>query len=85
MESFPIDACYNLGMTKLLEQAFAKATALSEPDQDAIARLLMDEIDSERRWDELFTRSPGQLRKLADDAWAEHEAGHSELLDPDTL
>jgi hypothetical protein len=26
---------YDLGMTKLLEEAFAKATELAEPEQDA--------------------------------------------------
>ena len=72
-------------MTKLLEQAIAKATSLPESEQDAIARLLMDEIDSERRWDEQFARSPEKLKKLADEAWAEHEAGHSEILDPNAL
>jgi hypothetical protein len=72
-------------MTKLLEQAFAKAQSLSESEQDAIARLLMDEIESERRWDELFARSPDRLRALADKAWSEHESGSSEPLDADAL
>lgn len=43
------------------------------------------EIESERRWDELFAKSPDKLGKLADRAWAEHEAGGSEELDPDRL
>ena len=68
-------------MTKLLEQAFAKAKSLPESDQDALARLLIDEIESERRWDELFARSGQRVRSLADEAWAEHEAGRTEPLD----
>ena len=72
-------------MTKLLEQAFAKAQSLSESEQDAIARLLIDEIESERRWDELFARSPERLRAVADAAWAEQESGRSQPLDVDTL
>jgi len=56
-----------------------------EEQQDAIAQIVLDEIESERRWDELFATSPEKLRKLADDAWAEHEAGGSEELDPDQL
>lgn len=72
-------------MTKLLEQAVAKARELSEAEQDAIARLVLDEIESERRWDEAVRRSPGKLAKLADKAWAEHEAGLSEELDPDKM
>jgi hypothetical protein len=72
-------------MTKLLEQAIAKARELPEADQDAIGQLVLDEIDSERHWDELFAKSPEKLRKLADHAWAEHEAGKSEPLDPEKL
>jgi hypothetical protein len=72
-------------MTKLLEQAIAKARELSEADQDAIGQLVLDEIESERHWDELFAKSPEKLRKLADQAMAEHEAGKSEPLDPEKL
>jgi hypothetical protein len=72
-------------MTKLLEQAIAKARELSETDQDAIGQLVLDEIESERHWDELFAKSPEKLRKLADQAMAEHEAGKSEPLDPEKL
>ena len=72
-------------MTKLLEQAVAKARELPEAEQDAIAQLVIEEIESERHWDELFAKSPEKLRKLADRAWAEHEAGGSEELDPDKL
>jgi hypothetical protein len=72
-------------MTKLLEQAVSRAQGLSEAEQDAIAQIVMDEIESERHWDELFAKSPDKLRKLADRAWAEHEAGGSQELDPDRL
>ena len=72
-------------MTKLLEQAVAKARELPEEEQDAIALIVMEEIESERRWSELFAKSPDGLRKVADRAWAEHEAGGSQELDPDQL
>ncbi len=58
---------------------------MPESDQDAIARLVLDEIESERRWDGLFAKSPERLSELADKAWEEHEAGLSEELDPDKL
>lgn len=70
-------------MTKVLEEALAKARELPEAEQDAIAQLMLEEIESEKRWDESFAQSPDKLRKLADRAWAEHEAGGSEDLDPD--
>lgn len=63
----------------------AKAQELPEAEQDAIAQIVIDEIESERHWDELFAKSPDKLRKLADRAWAEHEAGDSQELDPDRL
>jgi len=72
-------------MTKLLEQAVAKAKELPVAEQDAIAQIVIDEIESERRWEELFAKSPEKLRALADRAWAEHEAGGSEELDPERL
>ena len=72
-------------MTKLLEQALAKARELPEVEQDAIAQMVLEEIESERKWDERFSRSADKMRKLADQAWAEHEAGRSEELDPDRL
>ena len=72
-------------MTRLLEQAIAKLRQLSEKEQDAIAQIVLQEIESEKRWDELFAKSPEKLRQLADDAWGEHEAGRSEELDPDQL
>jgi hypothetical protein len=65
-------------MTKLLEQAVAKARELPESEQDEIARLVLAEIEGDRMWDK-------RLSKLADKAWAEHEAGLSDELDPDKL
>lgn len=72
-------------MTRLFEQAVARATQLSDAEQDAIARLVLDEIESDRRWDTTLARSPEKLASLADKAWAEHEAGRSEELDADKL
>ena len=72
-------------MTRLLEQAIEKLRTLPATEQDSIASLVLAEIDSEKQWDELFAKSPEKLKSLADDAWAEHEAGKSEELDPDKL
>ncbi|MGH7766686.1 MAG: hypothetical protein ACREQP_04470 [Candidatus Binatia bacterium] len=62
-------------MTKLLEKAFKVAAKLSKKEQDALARVLLDELTSERRWDELFAGSQDLLGQLADEALAEHKAG----------
>lgn len=44
-------------MTKLLETAFAETAKLSEHDQDALPQWLLQELASERRWDDIVSRS----------------------------
>ena len=70
-------------MTDLLEEAFAKATRLPDDEQDAFARWLMDELESERHWSRSFETSQRQLANLAREALAEDLAGQTEPLDPD--
>jgi hypothetical protein len=72
-------------MTKLLERAFKEAEKLTTKEQDALARALLDELSSERRWEELFTGSQDLLEQLADEALEEHRAGRTKQLDPDKL
>lgn len=52
-------------MTQLLGRAIGEARKLAAADQDAIAALILDELADDRRWDEAFARSQGQLTKLA--------------------
>ena len=68
-------------MTQLLERAFAAASKLPNPEQDAFASLLLAELDSERRWTETFATTQDQLSALADEALREFEAGQSEPMD----
>jgi hypothetical protein len=58
---------------------------LPEDAQDAIANLVLEEIESENKWDEQFAKSPEKLKTLADEAWAEHRAGKSEELNPESM
>ena len=62
-------------MTKLLEQAFAQASRLSQAEQDALAAILLDELKSEKRWAETFAQSQDKLAKLADEAVEEFKSG----------
>jgi hypothetical protein len=62
-------------MTKLLERAFAEASRLPDAEQDAMATLLLDELESERRWSRMFAEHPEVLERLAAEALAEHRAG----------
>lgn len=72
-------------MTKLLERPIARLQALPESEQDAIATMILEEIEDDRRWDESFSRSPDILAKLAASAMAEYHAGQTQELDPETL
>ena len=72
-------------MTKLLEEAFAEASKLPEREQDALATVILEELASERRWDQAFANSADLLAQLADQALAEHRAGKTHVLDPERL
>ena len=70
-------------MTELLQQAFKMASELPEEHQDRLARILMEELESDRIWDELFSRpeSEALLDRLADETLADYRAGLTEPLD----
>jgi hypothetical protein len=74
-------------MTQQLEAAFAEASRLPEEQQDALAAVILREIESERRWDELFARpeSSELLERLANQAIADHRAGRTRPLDASEL
>lgn len=72
-------------MTKLLQRAFEEASKLPEGEQDALGRILLEELASEQRWEELFAGSHDLLADLADQALAEQRAGRTKKLDPDNL
>jgi hypothetical protein len=72
-------------MTKLLQKAFDEASKLPEAEQDALGRVLLEELSSDRRWEELFAGSHDLLAELADEALAEHLAGRTEKVDPEKL
>ncbi len=74
-------------MTQLMERAIEKARQLPDAEQGAIAAMILQEIESERRWDELFARpeSTDLLARLADEAMAEVRAGRARKLDLNEL
>jgi hypothetical protein len=72
-------------MTRLLKKAFEEASRLDEAEQEAVGQWLLDELASERRWDDVFKGSRDPLAKLADEARHEHRAGQTQSLDPDAL
>lgn len=52
-------------MTRLLEDAISKARELPDSAQDAIAVIILEQIDDDRAWDESFARSQDQLARMA--------------------
>ncbi|HYE63280.1 MAG TPA: hypothetical protein VD997_14895 [Phycisphaerales bacterium] len=72
-------------MTKLFQQVVGRVSQMPDAEQDALARLILAEIEADRQWNAAIARSPDKLGRLADEAWAEHEAGKSEPLDPEKL
>ena len=73
-------------MGRLLAQAIEEAQKLPDDEQEAIGAWLLAEIESERRWDELFSRPPSEaLEKMAAEALEDFRAGRTTPLDPDRL
>ena len=72
-------------MGALLDQVIAEASKLPDEEQDAFAAWALAELESERRWDDLFARSQDLLARLAEDAHQEYRAGLTEPLDPEKL
>lgn len=72
-------------MTHLLQEAFSKASKLSVLEQNALARLVLAELESEKRWDKAFSESEQALEKLAAEALGEHKRGKTKILKLENL
>jgi len=72
-------------MTQLLEKALAEIQKLTDPDQDTIAAIILDELADERRWDQAFARSQEQLGRLADRVRQDIRAGRVRNVGIDEL
>ena len=72
-------------MTELLEQAIEHLRTLDADKQDAIATLIMEELEDEAKWDASFASSQNLLADLAAEAMAEYNAGQTQVLNPETL
>jgi hypothetical protein len=72
-------------MTKTLEQAIERLRQMPEDRQDAIARLLLHEIDEDERWTRTTEAHADKLKGLVDDVLEADRRGECEPLDPDQL
>ena len=59
-------------MTELLDRAIAKLKTLSASEQNAIASMILEELQDDLKWDRAFASSPDVLAKLAASAMAEY-------------
>ena len=72
-------------MTKLLEKAFKKASKLPAVEQNAVARWLIDELETEKEWAKSFSESEDVLDKLADETIEAYKKGKTISMDFDRL
>jgi hypothetical protein len=68
-------------MTTLLKKAFDAASILPPERQDALAKLVLAEIEDEKRWDEAWAKSQDKLADMAAEAIAEHKAGKTRPME----
>ncbi len=62
--------------------AIDRVSALPNDEQDAIASIILEEIEDEARWRAAFAKSQEALARLADEARAEITAGDVLPYDP---
>jgi len=67
-------------MTNVIEEALTKLSQLPENQQEAIAYLILAEIEDEKKWAENFANSQDQLAQLAEEAIAEFKQGKTQPL-----
>jgi cytochrome c-type biogenesis protein CcmH/NrfF len=62
-------------MTQLLQRALSEVQKLPDPQQDAIAAMILDELADEQHWEEQFAGSQSKLAQLANKAREAVRAG----------
>jgi hypothetical protein len=68
-------------MTQLLERAMIAASKLPTEEQDIVASIVLEEINSELKWDRSFEKSQDLLSSLANEALSDFEKGRTGPLD----
>ena len=73
-------------MNSIVTKAIEALSKLPEPEQEAIARDLLDRIEGDARWDALLAdpRSDDVLAQLASEAKNDIKAGRTIQSDPAT-
>ncbi|HEX8682447.1 MAG TPA: hypothetical protein VF707_09045 [Ardenticatenaceae bacterium] len=72
-------------MTQLLERAWAEVSKLPPEEQDAIAAIILEELEDEQRWDKTFAASQDKLSQLAGKVREDIRAGRVRKMGFDEL
>jgi hypothetical protein len=70
-------------MGRLLDKVIAETAKLPEEEQEAFAAFMLAELESERRWDDLFARSQDLLARMAEEARQEVSVYRSNSFAPE--
>jgi hypothetical protein len=62
-------------MTRLLKKAFKEASKLPNIEQNALAKLIIEELVAEKKWNNIFAGSEEILNKLANEAMLANKPG----------
>ena len=69
-------------MGALLAKVIAE---VAKHEQDTIAAWILEEVQSEKRWETGVSNALNQLESLAEQVLADHRKDRTPLLDPDRL
>jgi predicted RNA-binding protein with EMAP domain len=72
-------------MTELLEQAVSKMSQLSAIRQNAMATMILEELDDEAQWETAFAQSQDKLAKLAEKTRQDIKKGRVKKMGFDEL
>ncbi len=72
-------------MTQLLKEAIDQLYQLPEPQQDAMASLILQELEDEQLWNAQFAASQEQLTRLAVKVRSDIQAGRVRKMGWDEL
>ena len=68
-------------MTQALSAAVASAAKLPDEEQNVLAAILLEEMESEERWSALFYESQNLLEQMASEAIQDFQAGRVQPID----
>ena len=72
-------------MTQFLEKVLIEVYKLPPEKQDAIAAVILEELEDERLWDKAFAESQDQLAQLARKVRADIKAGRIKKIGIEAL